>query len=102
MFLRNVLVILPLFFGGLPAEQDPLDWWKTTVIYQVYPRSFKDSDGDGNGDLKGGYRIFENMLFICSNGSFAAAGKNTGTYTNGLTADELNTRKRNFILFVHD
>jgi len=30
-----------------------LDWWKNAVIYEVYPRSFQDTNGDGIGDLKG-------------------------------------------------
>ncbi len=32
---------------------DSKKWWKEAVVYQIYPRSFKDSNGDGIGDLKG-------------------------------------------------
>lgn len=40
-------------------------WWKEAVVYQIYPRSFKDSNGDGIGDLKG---IYSELDYIKSLG----------------------------------
>lgn len=37
----------------LHADAQADDWWRGAVIYQVYPRSFADTNGDGVGDLKG-------------------------------------------------
>ncbi|MEG3309061.1 alpha-glucosidase [Streptococcus suis] len=34
-------------------EIQKTDWWKKSVIYQIYPRSFQDSNGDGIGDIRG-------------------------------------------------
>ena len=69
-FARSIAVValflafVALSAGGQPqpakpttpsatATADRRDWWKNAVIYEIYPRSFQDSNGDGIGDLNG-------------------------------------------------
>ena len=40
---------------------DEKQWWKEAVVYQIYPKSFKDSNGDGIGDLGG---ILEKLDYL--------------------------------------
>jgi len=47
------------------SPQNPDAWWRGGVIYQIYPRSFQDSDNDGVGDLRG---IVSRLDYIASLG----------------------------------
>jgi len=75
LFLLLGLVVIGLFFAactpagpravqpveGLPQGTDGLPWWSDAVFYQIFVRSFYDSDGDGIGDFNG---IIEKMDYL--------------------------------------
>ncbi|MFF7520948.1 glycoside hydrolase family 13 protein [Streptomyces pseudovenezuelae] len=49
------------------SSSDP-NWWRQAVVYQVYPRSFADADGDGLGDLRG---VTERLTHLAALGADA-------------------------------
>ncbi len=66
-----MMILLAMMSCNQHSESDQVAsvpdpaWWKEAVIYQIYPRSFKDTNGDGVGDLKG---IIEKLDYIQSLG----------------------------------
>ncbi|HEY8402919.1 MAG TPA: alpha-amylase family glycosyl hydrolase [Cytophagaceae bacterium] len=54
LFLRKIIAATVLVVGvTIASYSQSLYWWNDAVFYEIFVRSFKDSDGDGNGDFKG-------------------------------------------------
>src|SRR5215213_6484727 len=50
--------------GAMEDETTRASWWRDGVLYQIYPRSFGDSDGDGIGDLRGILARLEHLEWL--------------------------------------
>lgn len=59
--LHSLLVLITINIAA--SEIKNVGWWRNSVIYQIYPRSFKDADNDGIGDLKG--QFVKLVLLVC-------------------------------------
>lgn len=53
IFLLNAMALITGCENTKSESDSQRKWWKEAVVYQLYPRSFKDSNGDGVGDLQG-------------------------------------------------
>ena len=49
---------------SLPSDDHAAPWWKGATIYQIYPRSFQDTNGDGVGDLQGVTRRLDHVASL--------------------------------------
>ncbi len=59
--MRLLFILLLLTSLASAQEIENPDWWKSTTVYQIYPRSFYDTNGDGIGDLQG---IIEKLDYL--------------------------------------
>ena len=75
------------------------DWWRGAVIYQIYPRSYQDSNADGIGDLKG---ITRRLQHIADLGDWPENGGWAPHLHFQIMSDMLNQRGGNFFGVGHE
>ena len=65
-----IFLIFTYFHSVAIAKLYDTEWWKHTIIYELIPYSFKDSDGNGVGDLKGkSVHIYSVLLTVIQVGT---------------------------------
>jgi alpha-glucosidase len=117
----ELLIVFGLFWFGFYCMQHlyrcilhltnrppALEWWQTDVIYQIYVKSFFDSNGDGVGDLKG---VAEKLDYVKSLGAstlwlspFNPSGGKDGGYdvTSFVDIDPIYGNSKDFDLLVEE
>ncbi|XP_019371889.1 PREDICTED: neutral and basic amino acid transport protein rBAT [Gavialis gangeticus] len=64
LIIASALVLVCATIAIIALSPKCLGWWQISPIYQIYPRSFKDTNMDGNGDLKGIQEKLDHVLYL--------------------------------------